>query len=271
MADSFTSQLRLVKQTDQGNVNIWGKNYNGGVIDLAEDAIAGRQDLDVTLSNITLVTANGGDDTARPMFLRVTGNPGEARQIIVPSLQKMYVVSNLTSPGFSVEFKTVANAGVTVGAGSNAIIYVDQANDVVVSPISSGNTVSAAAAPFLTTTFDISNVTAGDTTVVVEYLRQGNIIICKMPAIDTTISVGGNSIILAPQTSVPAALIPSGPLSDEFPFCLEENGTQTPSFLQVPPINADWLINRIDQGTWTATSQRVMQYPLDFLMHVVNP
>ena len=49
MADTFTQQLRLTKQSDQENVNIWGNNYNDGVIDLYEDSIAARVDLNVTL------------------------------------------------------------------------------------------------------------------------------------------------------------------------------------------------------------------------------
>lgn len=270
MADSFTPQLRMVQQTDQANTNIWGKNWNEGVIDLIETAIAGRQDIDVTFASQTLSIANGGPDTSRAMMLHIIGNPGEAREIIVPSLQKAYVISNETSPGFDVEIKTAANSGVTIQAGTASLVYVDQPNDVVVSPITAGNTVTPLQTPFLTTVFDINNATAGDTTITVEYARQGNLIYIKFPTFLTTIS--SNDFTLMPQTSVPVDLIPSGPLSNEYPMCMFTGSGIFESYLQIPPANADWLFLRADGAVWPTGVQRALQFgSRQIIAHVVNP
>lgn len=264
MADSFSSQLRLVQQTDQGNVNIWGKNFNEGVIDLMETALAGRQDIDVTFGSVTLTLANGGTDTSRPMFLSVTGNPGTTRDIVVPSLQKLYVVVNKTSPAFDIEVKTAANPGITVAGGESLIVYVDEAADAVKSPIDA-DAVTIAALPFSTTTFDIANASAGDTTVTVSYVIQGGFRYCRMPAFSTTISVGGNDIFLQPQTSVPLDLIPSTPLAHYFPMTILQAGVLVECALQVPNLNADWAIPRADGLTWTAATTRVMSFDLSWI------
>ena len=67
MADEFTTLLRLVLQETGGNQNQWGFINNASAIDLLEDAIAARLDLDVTPATdpVVLTAMNGSDDQAR--------------------------------------------------------------------------------------------------------------------------------------------------------------------------------------------------------------
>ncbi len=132
MADTFTTLLRLVLQETGGNQNVWGGINNASAIALLEDAIAGREDVDVTLSDQTLMGANGADDPARAAILICSGNPGTTRNVIVPSTSKLYVVTNETSPAFDVTIKTALGSGIVVGDGRKILVFVDDTLDDVV-------------------------------------------------------------------------------------------------------------------------------------------
>ncbi len=131
MADTFTSLLRLVLQETGGNQNVWGDINNASAIDLLEDAIAARLDLDVTPATdpVTLSAANGADDQARNAVIALTGVPGGTRDIIVPSTSKLYIVSNETADVMTI--KTVANAGVDVRPLTRVAVVVDPVADDV--------------------------------------------------------------------------------------------------------------------------------------------
>ena len=131
MADTFTSLLRLVLQETGGNQNVWGDINNASAIDLLEDSIAARLDLDVTpaIDPVTLTTQNGADDQARNMSIALTGVPGGTRDIIVPSTSKLYIISNETADVMTI--KTVANAGVDVRPGTRVAVIVDPVADDV--------------------------------------------------------------------------------------------------------------------------------------------
>lgn len=129
--DSFTTLLRLVLQETGGNQNQWGFINNASAIDLIEDAIAARLNLDVTpATNPRFLSAeNGADDESRNAIIALTGIPGGTRDIIVPSTSKLYIVSNETADDMTI--KTVANAGVVVLAGTRVAVVVDpDADDV---------------------------------------------------------------------------------------------------------------------------------------------
>jgi len=131
--DDFTALLRLVLQETGGNQNVWGDILNASLIRLLDDAIAGREDVDVTLGDQTLVGMNGQDDPARAAILIVGGIPGAPTNVIVPSTSKIYVVSNETSPGFDVTVKTALGSGTVVTPGTRVTLYVDATLDDVVS------------------------------------------------------------------------------------------------------------------------------------------
>lgn len=129
MADTFTSLLRLVLQETGGNQNVWGGINNASLVQLLEIAVAGRVDVGVTGGDVVLTTANGATDQARNAMLAITGNPGVARTVTVPSTSKLYMVSNETSPGFDVTIKTAAGTGVVIPSGSVVMVYVDPSAD----------------------------------------------------------------------------------------------------------------------------------------------
>lgn len=129
--DTFTSLLRLVLQETGGNQNVWGDINNASAIDLLEDAIAARLDLDVTPATdpVILQADNGAEDQARSAIIAITGAPGGTRSIQVPSTSKLYIISNETADLMTI--KTVANAGMEVRAGTRVAVMVDSAADDV--------------------------------------------------------------------------------------------------------------------------------------------
>ncbi len=260
MADSFTTSLRLLKQSDQGNVNIWGKNYNEAVIDLAEEAAAGRADVDVTLGNVTLTLNNGSSDTSRPRFLRITGVPGSSRTVTVPSLHHCYIISNKTSPGFDVEIRTSGFAGYVVHADETVMLFVDTTiGGIVKEPFEADRLYAAGELPFTQVVMDINNATAGDTQVTVDFIRQGMFIYARMPPISTTIS--SNDFALVPQTPVPLEFLPDGSLDAEFSMCVEDAGTPVDSFLRIiASIQTTWVIRDVTLATYTNAATRTLQF-----------
>jgi len=131
MADTFTTLLRLIKQETGGNENVWGDFLNIQMIDLIDDAVAGFQDVDVTLSNQILLPLNGDDDPTRAAILVASGLPPDAtRTIQVPSTSKLYVLSNETSE--IVTFKTASGSGLAVAPGDTVSSRVDPTLDDVV-------------------------------------------------------------------------------------------------------------------------------------------
>lgn len=257
MADSFTTSLRLLKQTDQGNINIWGKNYNEGVIDLVEEAIAGRADIDVTLANVTLSLNNGSSDQSRPRFLRITGIPAATRTVFVPALHHMFVVSNLTSPGFDVEIRTTAFAGYVVRPGETVLLMSDPIiGGIIREPFDFSRLYSIGTLPFTTVTFDINNNTAGDSVVTASFIKQGDFVYCRLPAISTTIST--TDFLLAPQTPIPAAFLPD--FDFECSMCVEDAGTPVESFIRILTVSTSWVMRDTTLAAYTAAATRTLQF-----------
>lgn len=120
MASTFTTNLKFNKPAlgDAG----WGTAINGGFTDLADQAIAGVVDVDVTAGNVTLTSLSGAVDQARAMALRVFGG-AVARNVVVPTTSKLYVVQNDCTA--AIQVKTSVDPGVLIPAGHSAIVRVD--------------------------------------------------------------------------------------------------------------------------------------------------
>ena len=104
MATTFTTRNRLAKQGTGDNADTWGGVLNTAVFDLLDEANDGVTSVDVnTGSNITLTTANGATDEARKKVIKLTGTPIANIQVIVPNLEKTYLIDGADLAGaFSV-------------------------------------------------------------------------------------------------------------------------------------------------------------------------
>jgi len=133
MASTFSNlKFELIGTGDQAGD--WGNTTNSNFGTAVEQAITGMSnpvftsddDLTITLTNTTAL------QVARALVLDVTSAVSltATRSLIVPTIQKQYIVENNTSGGRSILVQTVAGSGILVPNGRKAHLYVDGA-DVV--------------------------------------------------------------------------------------------------------------------------------------------
>lgn len=125
MASTFTTRLRLEKQTAGENLGIWGDVANLNFGELLEAALAGVLVITHNDGTYTLTASNGAIDEARYAVLKITGAITAARDVVAPGVQKLYIVHNATSGAFDVTVRTATGAGVAVSTGQTRLVYCD--------------------------------------------------------------------------------------------------------------------------------------------------
>jgi len=131
MPSSYSSlKIELIATGEQ--TGTWGATTNTNLGTALEEAIVGRATADFTSdANLTLTLANSNaTQVARNLVLNVTssfGNLTATRDLVVPAIQKPYIVQNNTSGSQSI--RVIVGAGsVTVPNGKTVFIYNDGTN-----------------------------------------------------------------------------------------------------------------------------------------------
>jgi hypothetical protein len=134
MTINYTTLLALgqpVTGTEAGN---WGDDVNNAITAYLDAAVAGTQSI-TSDANISL-SLTQGTNTATNLAQVGAGTTGSAqyavilcssartaaRNIVVPSSSRQYVVINATTGGFGVVVKGTSTTGVTVAAGETALV-----------------------------------------------------------------------------------------------------------------------------------------------------
>lgn len=130
MPSSYTPNLRLVLPVTGELVGTWGDTANVGLTALVDSSVAGTASVAMSDANYTLSVANGAADESRQMFITLTGSLTAQRNVVCPSNSKLYFVTNNTSGGFSIVFKTSAGTGITVPNGARMVLYCNGTNVV---------------------------------------------------------------------------------------------------------------------------------------------
>jgi hypothetical protein len=125
MPSTYTSSLRIELQASGENDNSWGDKDNANLRDVIEAAIAGAATIVVGNSDYTLSANFGVPDEARNALLLIQGSQTVQRNLIVPTVTKIYLVRNITSGGFGINVKTAAGAGVVIPNGETRIVFCD--------------------------------------------------------------------------------------------------------------------------------------------------
>jgi hypothetical protein len=112
------------------NSGTWGIKTNNNLYPLIEEAISMQADVAMLDATTTLTLLNGVSCEARCFVLDVTGVISGARDLVVPTIQKPYVVANNTTGGHSIVVRTAFGTGITVTNGSRRFVYVDGVNVV---------------------------------------------------------------------------------------------------------------------------------------------
>jgi hypothetical protein len=128
MPSTFSPSLRLELIGNGEQAGNWGNTTNTNLGSLLEQAITGVESIALPNSDYTLLLGNGVPDQSRNAVLVLTGTLTAARNVICPSVEKVYLVRNQTVGGFATTIRTAAGTGVEVANGSNVWVYCDGTN-----------------------------------------------------------------------------------------------------------------------------------------------
>jgi hypothetical protein len=129
MASTYSSNLKLQLMGTGDNAGTWGDVTNVNLGTALEEAVAGTVDVAFSSADVTLTLTDANTaQPARNMRLNLTGTSGGARSLIVPALEKMYVVNNGLVDTCTV--KVTGQTGVAVPAGKTMLLF-NNGTDVV--------------------------------------------------------------------------------------------------------------------------------------------
>jgi len=150
MASTY-SNLKIQLMATGENSGTWGNVTNVNLGTALEEAIVGSADVTFSSGTVTLtLTDSNSTQTARNLRLNLTGTSGGAQNLIVPAIEKVYIVNNGCADAITVKNST--GTGIAVPAGKTMWVYNNGTNVVDVTthltsltlgsalPIASGGT-----------------------------------------------------------------------------------------------------------------------------------
>lgn len=165
MASTYSNlKIELIGTGEQSGT--WGTTTNINLGTAIEEAITGSANVSFSSADVTLTLTNTNTaQTARNLRLNLTGTSGGARNLIVPAIEKQYIINNGLADAVTV--KNVTGSGVAIPAGKSTIVF-NNGTDVVEAITYSTSQVfpSAGIANSTGTAWGTSYTTSGSGTVV---------------------------------------------------------------------------------------------------------
>jgi len=128
MASTYSS-LKLQLMTTGENLSTWGNVTNVNLGTALEEAVVGSADVTFASGTVTLTLTNtNASQTARNLRLNLTGTSGGAQNLIVPAIEKIYLVNNGCADAITV--KNSSGTGIAVPAGKTMWVYNNGTNVV---------------------------------------------------------------------------------------------------------------------------------------------
>ena len=126
MPSTYTElKIELIANGEQSGT--WGTTTNTNLGTALEEALVNTSLISFTSADVTLTLVDSSaSQPARNMRLNLLGTSGGARNLIVPAIQKNYLVANNLADAVTV--KTPSGTGIAVPAGNTAFLYVDGTN-----------------------------------------------------------------------------------------------------------------------------------------------
>jgi hypothetical protein len=143
MASTYSNlKIELIGTGDQSGT--WGVTTNTNLGTAIEEAITGTADVTFASADVTLTLTNTNTaQTARNLRLNLVGSVSAAQNLIVPSIEKQYIVNNTL--GFDITVKNSTGTGVAVPAGKSMIVFNTGSNVVeVVTALATGTVIPVA-------------------------------------------------------------------------------------------------------------------------------
>jgi len=173
MASTY-SNLKIQLMATGENSGTWGNVTNDNLGIALEEAIVGSEDVTFASGTVTLTLTNtNASQTARNLRLNLLGTSGGAQNLIVPAIEKIYIINNTCADAITV--KNNSGTGIAVPAGKTMWVYNNGTNVVdavthltsltlaTALPVASGGTGSTTAAfsGANITSLNASNVSSG--------------------------------------------------------------------------------------------------------------
>lgn len=129
MPSTYSTNLKIELQATGENSGTWGTITNTNLGTALEQAIVGYGNPNYASdANLTLTyTDTNAAQAARALVLNVTSGVSltQTRELVVPTIQKQYIVQNNTTGAQSITVKTSGGSGITVPNGRKAHLYVN--------------------------------------------------------------------------------------------------------------------------------------------------
>jgi hypothetical protein len=192
MASTYSNlKIELMGTGDQSGT--WGTTTNTNLGTAIEEAITGSADVSFSSADVTLTLTNTNTaQTARNLRLNLTGTVGAAQNLIVPAIEKQYIVNNTL--GYDITVKNSTGTGVAVPAGKSMIVFNTGSNVVevvtalatgTVIPVANGGTGASTAS--ITSFNNITGYTASGTT----GTTSSNLVFSASPTVTGTLTTSG--------------------------------------------------------------------------------
>lgn len=142
MASTY-SNLKIELITTGEQAGTWGATTNTNLGTALEEAITGTVDVSFSSADVTLtLTDTNATQTARNLRLNLTGTSGAARNLIVPAIEKQYIINNGLADAVTV--KNASGTGIAVPAGKTMLVFNNTTNVVDVTTYLSSLTLGTA-------------------------------------------------------------------------------------------------------------------------------
>lgn len=123
MPSTYSPSLKIELIGNGEQSGTWGQTTNNNMGTLIEQAIAGVASVPLYGGDYVLTNYNGLPDESRNAVLTFSGSLSNATNVIAPSVQKTYIVTNNATANVTV--KTSGGNGVTILPGLSSLIYCD--------------------------------------------------------------------------------------------------------------------------------------------------
>ena len=143
MASTYSSlKIELIGTGDQSGT--WGTTTNTNLGTAIEEAITGSANVSFSSADVTLtLTDTNSSQTARNLRLNLTGTVSATQNLIVPAIEKQYIINNGLT--YDITVKNSTGTGVTVPAGKSMIVFNTGTNVVeVVTALATGTVIPVA-------------------------------------------------------------------------------------------------------------------------------
>jgi hypothetical protein len=128
MASTY-SALKIQLMTTGENSGTWGNVTNVNLGTALEEAIVGSADVTFSSADVTLtLTDSNASQEARNLRLNLTGTISSPQNLVVPAIEKVYIVNNGLTQAVTVKNST--GTGIAVPAGKTMWVYNNGTNVV---------------------------------------------------------------------------------------------------------------------------------------------